>query len=419
MQTEGKGDLADCSPGECVRGAWRGFNRWRKKYWLTRVIILLLIFAPSIADILDPRGPLITRLVRMAIQAIQLSSEPRMVYARARFYRVEEAERLRMQLWGDLAPDGDRMLNDAVTAQALAAGLAPEQLTCSLKDADLEQLAAAAKRLGLMPASYSTTAVYEHTWYAAQAEVRRLMKPYDEKIEALLRTHAEPLDYTKWRTWKRGIDAFLEGVFGVFGTPRAAATWFLGSFLIGGVGSVLLRRYRPQAGFVIGASLALIVMPLAALQTLRWWSGHFGGDVDWHLHWDNWLRWAGYALLTGAAGYAGGRAAAHVTHRLRAALAGAALLGFLLVAWGATPRLALYVAYWWAYGPDGWEALQRDSMYLPGWSPAWVNLPCIAAGLALAAGGLAGLWFLGRRKRRRAVLEKGVESDINGGHERR
>jgi hypothetical protein len=401
METDGTGDLTLCSAVEVVRAAWRGFNRWRKKYWLTRVIILLLVFGPTIAEILDPRGLLITRLVRIAVQAIQLHGESSMVYYRARFYRVEEAQRLQMDLRRELDADHDGLLSDAERSRALSAGLAPEQLACPAISADLEALGGAARELGLVPSAYSTAEVRRQAWYTAQAEVERFVRPSHDRIEALLRTPEETLDYTKCSTWKRGIRAFLDGIFGLFGTPRVGAIWFLGLFLAAGIGSLLFRRHRPQAGFVVGAGLVFVLMGFRPFYSIP--RELLPSSLD------EWLFWLGYAMLLGAIGYAGGRAAAHVRHRARAALIGAALLGLVVFAWAATPGLGFHVTWWWYYGAE-------PPAYVP--RPPWVNWPGIGVGLALAAGGLTGLWLLRRRGRGPGTLEKGAASGINGGDER-
>jgi hypothetical protein len=356
--------------------AWRGFNRWRRKHWLTRVIVLLLIFSPWFAGMLNPRGLLITRLVRIAIEAIQVSSEPSLAHNLTRYYRLEEAERLRLSLWHELDGNHDGVLDAAEGIRTEATGLDPAQLTCPVTQADPEQLAAAAKRLAVVPPSYSLTEVYKRTWFAAQAETERLMAPSHQRIEALLRTHEERLNYLEWETWERGVYLFIERLIQVLGPPRQALVCFLSYFLVGGIGSLTVSRHRPAAGLCCGLLIAAIAL------LVRWGLPFLSPSWDW-------LYWAGYALLACAVGYAGGKAASHVTHRAMAALGGIVLLGLVLVGYGATYGLALRAVYWW-YGFDFGVYGVRSPWFLYG--PAF-------AGLALMAGGVLGMYLLCRRRR--------------------
>ena len=310
--------------------AWRGFNHWRRRYWLVRVIILLVIFAPSIIEVLSGQM-LITWLVRIAIQSIRFTYEPPATYNLARFYRAEEAKRLQIALWRELDANKNNVLDDAEKARAVEIGLAPEQLTTSPREADLRQLGQAAKRLELVPLSYSTTRVYRQAWDAAQAETKRMTDPGHKEVDRLLAQSVQWPDYTKWDTWKEGIHMFLGGIFGWFGGPREAAMWFLICFLAAGTGSLLFTRSRPLAGFFLG--LPLVVVPIIVLRIYPWYwyypSYGWGGEF-WKDYW--WLRWAGYALLTAAVGHLGGRAACRVKRRLQGALWGIILLGVVIAA---------------------------------------------------------------------------------------
>ncbi|MHC4591956.1 MAG: hypothetical protein ACYS8L_04580 [Planctomycetota bacterium] len=368
------------TPASWWRTAWRGFNRWRRKYWLTRVIVLLLIFGPAVARRFDPRGPLFVRLVRISCYAIRTTGEPRAVYHLARYYRAEEAHRLRLSLQRELDVDGDGSLSVKEKERARAAGLDPDQLTCHILEADLTELGAAAKRLGLVPASYSTTKVRQHTWYAAQAEMDRMFAPAHERIDALLDEGYQLPDYSRWRTWRTGIDNFLHELIWLFGLPRGALTWVLACFLVSGVASLALKRRRPLAGFLVGALLILIPLLL------------FGHRPPWrHIAW---LRCAGYALLTGAIGYAGGKAAGHTADRVRFALVSPVLLGPVIAASGALAGLEMRLYYRWM-GVDLAAYGRFATVRLPSADPG-----AIAAGAVLAAA--AALCLLVRRTKSRA-----------------
>ncbi|MHC5033891.1 MAG: hypothetical protein ACYTFZ_02490 [Planctomycetota bacterium] len=368
------------APATWWRGAWRGFNRWRRKYWLTRVIVLLLVFGPAVARRFDPRGPLFVRLVRIACYAIRTTGEPRAVYNLALYYKAEEARRLRLALQGELDADRDGSLSVEEEERSRAAGLDPDQLTCHILEADLTELGSAAKRLGLVPASYSTTRVRQHAWYAAQAEMDRMFAPAHQRIDALLAEGYQWPDYLRWQTWRTGIDNFLHELIWLFGLPLGALAWVLASLLVSGVVSLPFKRGRPLVGFLVGALLVLIPLLL------------FGHRPPWrHIAW---LRCTGYALLTGTIGYAGGKAAARTTDRVRFALISLALLGLVIAGSGALIGLEVRLYYRWM-GVDLAAHAEFGGPELPGAHPG-----AIAAGVALAAA--AAFCLFARRRKPRA-----------------
>jgi hypothetical protein len=167
----------DAAPGK-LRRLWRGFSRWRKKYWLTRLLVLLIIFSPALYEVLTGTRPIIVRLISIACDAIFLSGEPTVGHHLARYYRAGEKDRLRMALTRDLDADENGTLSATEAEKVRAIGLDPAQLARPIHRADLEELGRAAKRLGLVPDSYSTRAVRLRALHAARAETERLFRPH-------------------------------------------------------------------------------------------------------------------------------------------------------------------------------------------------------------------------------------------------
>jgi len=101
------GELIQMDPGETgaaigadthwPKAGWSWFNRWRRRYWKTRVLILLILCAPSLYAILTGDYPIVG-LLRIAIKSIQLAHEPRHAWHLARYYRAEETRRLQTVL---------------------------------------------------------------------------------------------------------------------------------------------------------------------------------------------------------------------------------------------------------------------------------------------------------------------------------
>jgi hypothetical protein len=364
-----------------LRAGWRWFNRWRKRYWKTRVLILLIIFGPQLYEILTGRYEIV-QLVRIACKAIKQPYEMSHPWYLARYYRAEEVQRLQTLLKLELDANRDGAIGGPEAERAREAGLDPAQLRQPVLEADLTQLIAAARLLQLVPESYTEQQVRQRAWDVAAAESQRFFEPYDRKIESLLDARFRLPDYAEWSTWRRGLDYFMATVFWVFGSPSEALTWVLVCLLMPLAASLAVPRGRRLVGLIVGCALAPV--PVAVVGAVRWSEGEV------------WVYCLGFALLTGTVGYMGGKAAARVKRRLLAASRATLVSGVVLLAYG---------VWQCAYLLRVWRELGRNSPHpasafriLRAHAPMWA----IVAGTVLAAVGGVGLWMAMRHERARA-----------------
>lgn len=368
-----------------LRGLWAGFNRWRKRYWLTRVVILCLLFAPTIGPFLARRDMLV-ELVRIACRAIQLAGEPSHVHALERYYRSEEVYRLQMALRREIDADRNGTIDSAEEARALAAGLDLNQLNERAFRADLEHLAQAAKRLELVPASYSAREVRRRARHSAVAESRRILEPYHKKIEAAFNEYYSWPDYTKWSTWKRGISMFFSGLLRYcYGYVRPAFPSLVLCFLVTTFVCLTCPRRRRVIGFCTGGLLALATV-LVLWQFLAKSQDWRGGT-----EYTYWLYGVAVICFGAVVGDTAGRVAAPVKRRMRAAFTTTLFAGIILAVWGLTARLLEFCTLL-SYGVRApWEvAAPMD--YRP-----------IILGVVLAVIGAACLYVASMRARKQAA----------------
>ena len=364
-----------------LREAWPAFNRWRKRYWKTRVLILLIIFGPQLYETLSGQ-PLIVQLVRIACKAIKQTYEMSHPWYLARYYRAEEVQRLQTLLKLALDANRDGAISGPEAERAREAGLDPAQLVKPVLEADLTQLIAAARLLQLVPESYTEQQVRQRAWDAAAAESQRFFEPYHRKIESLLDARFRLPDYTRWETWKGGLQQFVGALFWVLGSPSGALTWVLVCLLIPLAASLAVPRGRRLVGLIVGCALAPV--PVAIVGAVRW------------SECEVWVYCFGFALLTGTLGYMGGKAAARVRRRFLAASRATLVSGMVLLAYGVW-RCAYVLRVWREFGRDSpYPASAFDIVR------AYAPMSAIVAGTVLAAVGGVGLWMAMRRERARA-----------------
>ncbi|MFO8008250.1 MAG: hypothetical protein R6V05_10990 [Candidatus Brocadiia bacterium] len=315
-------DATQKQPG-AWREAWQGFNRWRKSRWPVRVLILLIIFSVPLYERLA-RPPIIVHLVRMACDAITLSSLPTVAYHRQRFYLAREAARLQHALRRELDTDGNRTLSEEERAGLAAVGLSSGELEAKATEADLAVLAEAAKRAGVLPQWYSADEVGWQAWYASQAFAEQMERQARARWQRLLERGDVWPDYTKWATWRSGIRWFTDGVLLVL-LPGGmdALVWYTLCFVAGLAAATFVSRRRRLLGFAAGAGLTLILafLILASLAEQAPETAWYGVT-------------AGYVVLSGAVASVGGRAAGLCKRRVRARWWSALVAGGLLTVMG-------------------------------------------------------------------------------------
>jgi hypothetical protein len=314
---------------------------------MTRVLILLIIFAPQLYETLSGRS-CIAGLVRIACKAIQLAYEPPHAWHLARYYRAEEVQRLQTVLRLELDRDRNGTVEGPEEARAREAGLDPAQIRQPVLEADLTQLIAAARLLQLVPESYTEQQVRQRAWDVAAAESQRFFEPYDRKIESLLDTRFRWPDYTRWETWETGLVRFVDGLYWLWLLLMGA----LSAMLVAEVVSLGAPRGRPFVGLAVGCGMVIVPVAVWGPPTSQ----------------EGWLLCLGFLLLAGTMGYVGGKAAARVKRRLFTAMLATFISGGTLIACGAWPLVRLGEA-----------------------------TSALIAGLLLVTVGIAGLW-LGSRK---------------------
>ena len=364
-----------------MREAWPAFNRWRKRYWMTRVLILLIIFGPQLYENLSRHAGFV-EIVRMSLRAVQLRHEPSHAWDLARYYRAEETQRLQTVLRLELDRDRNGTVEGPEEARARGAGLDSAQLVKPVLEADLTQLIAAARLLQLVPESYTEQQVRQRAWDAAAAESQRFFEPYHRKIESLLDARFRLPDYTRWETWKGGLQQFVGALFWVLGSPSGALTWVLVCLLMPLAASLAVPRGRRLVGLIVGCALAPV--PVAIVGAVRW------------SECEVWVYCFGFALLTGTLGYIGGKAAARVKRRFLAASRATLVSGVVLLAYGLW-RCAYLLRVWREFGRNSPHPASAFRI-LRAHGPMWA----IVAGTVLAAVGGLGLWMAMRRERARA-----------------
>ena len=157
---------------EDLRGAWHAFLRWRREKWPVRVVILLLLGGHFLAyRVIDYDIP---DFVRFAIRDILNGCEGPLAISGARFHKAREADRLRRAVRAhlDAHPDAD-------------IGLAQADLEGPALDADLDALVDAARRAGLVPASYTARDVRRAALSVGRSEADRIFVPARREIDEL------------------------------------------------------------------------------------------------------------------------------------------------------------------------------------------------------------------------------------------
>lgn len=261
-------------PGSVVL-AWRAFNRWRRRYWLLRLVILAILGADAILSHLRTAW-----LLRVAIDSIFSSSVPTLVHASARARRAGFADQLQRSLRALADRNADGHIGRSEAALARSFGIDPDELHKSGAKADLRALVGASHRVGLLSLSRTPPRILRETLALARSDADALLQANYQAVENLLGPYRTP-DYARPETWALGARALVVSIANRFaymglGGNLTTATLIIG-FAVG-----LARRRRAWVS-ALGVCLAACVACVAA-QRLLW--GMFWGHVAggwWHM----------------------------------------------------------------------------------------------------------------------------------------
>jgi len=315
---------------ECLQVCWRGFNRWRRKYWLTRVIILLLLFAQPLVLCLTQVDFLLVQLTRIACESVLLSSEPQLVQARSRFYRAEELCRIQSMVRREIDANRNGVLEAPELRKAAGLGLAGEQLNGWVLDGDAEKMIEAAQRLELVGGHCTYQQIHRQARYAALGHTREVLAPDRRKLEAALAPSYRWPDFSKWQTWKRGLSRLVtHSNTSLLGDTGTVVVWFPACVLVAMAAGGALPSRGSLVGTLVGACLGLEVLFLR--QGATWIPFTAGSHPPFA------LVSSGHLLLCGVAGHFGGTKGSQIRTSSFRNLVVLLLLGLLLLFWGLVP----------------------------------------------------------------------------------
>jgi len=315
-----------------LKQIWSAFNRWRRRHWVGRVVILLAIFIPYVVF----SAPLLPRLVGHAIDAILADSEPRMANAIYRSNKANAVRRLRKALVAKIDKDENGILSESERQRAAALGLDPDQLSMNPFQANIEQVVGAAQHAGIVPTSYTARAVRKEAWDAAQAETKDIMVPQRQEINAMMVWYRRP-NYLTWGAWENGITRFLQVLewrfFYTLGNPSHWIPFFVSVYLLSLVACLLLWGNRALAASLLSL---LIVLPVVLARMLQVPAERFEASSI-GFSWYEICRPAGYFLLILSAAICGARRGYSLRGKKGAKALSLLALGLVLVAWSVSP----------------------------------------------------------------------------------
>lgn len=235
---------------------WHRFNRWRKRWFWVR-LILLLLFAAHIVN--EALFPLLPRLTRMAIEFIDGASEPTLVNALSRYRRIRFTRQLQMSLRAIADKNGDGVIDETERTRLEQWGLDATQLDNKSVHADLAQLIRASHRARLLPKSFTARDVRRDARFAAVAEVEQMKGTYRAEIDAMLKAWEIP-DYRRWATWKRGINCLYEQILMfvlTLGKPQTLFVWFSACFFVPLMLTAWLKKGQYAVGLCLGTAFGI------------------------------------------------------------------------------------------------------------------------------------------------------------------
>jgi len=383
-------------PPAILKRCWRAFNRWRKRYLPLR-LFFLLVFAVHVC--LEYVWPIIPRLVRTAVYAMEAGSEPRLINATARFRRVRLAHQLQLSLRRLLDGDEDGSLSPDELDGARDFGLEPGELQKRSIHASLAQLVQGCHRARLLPSSYTASIARREAWLAAEGEVEQMKRPVREEIEGMLKTWEIP-DYSRLETWRRGAVRFLQWLhIPVFwlGRPRTLVVWLTSCVFISLMATSSFRRRKLAIALLLGCALS-VPLTFPALKSLAFSLVH----LDYFLRGRSWVGVGMYVspgmgflcLSMASAGYGARIGGGHRSHSFYF-FSGALGLGITLLVWN-VHRWVFGEAWWRGSELGDWfyEASIGGDWLFSSPIPNWVRSAAAAVGAVSLITGCLGFAHL-------------------------
>jgi hypothetical protein len=382
----------------------RAFNHWRKRYVGLRLLYLLFL---GFCVFREAFLPVLPNLVRIAIQAMQSYSDPRLVTALARSRRARMARRLQFSLWHVADKDANGSLEGTELDLLWTAGLDPEELRTKPIQANLPRLFDACHRLGLLPSSYTFSSSLREARLAATAEVERIQSPLRLRIEPMLKTWEEP-DYLQLKTWKRGGVRFVQYLWSSlwwFGRPRTVLVWFPFCFFVSLLVTAPLRRGKSPVGFLLGFALSAPII----VWSVRSSYGFFPEFMRTVLYSYIIFEGAAFLCLTMAVAASAARLGEGRRNRRLLASVAAMGLGAVLLIWG-LPR--------WISGQALSPPTVNVEMFLGGIAVDWLFCIAIPFWVKDVSGCLGAVCFvigglgLARARGFQATRKSGLSTDV-------
>lgn len=347
--------------------AWTYFNGWRKKYWLTRTLIILIIFSTLIYDNISGKW-VICDLVKIGCDAIFYGSIPKSENALCKYYKIVEIKRLQTSIivYADKNQNG---VLDADEIEFLKSrGCDTEQIRNSVIKADMDTLAYDAGRLGLLPPAYSTTQIRKNAFNAAHSETEFTFNPMKDEVYGLiermswlcpkftekqmneLKMHLTETefnerlvapDYLSWRTWGNGLKCFLYAFPSLFGPLIATVLWFSISIMIGLFFAITFKSHRK-----LMSALASLVF-LFFIVYLR---GNIPIILSNNLFHYYFLSLGIFSIVAGLTGF---KISIYVENRRKWQILTPLIIGLLIIAWSFNLDFlfkGIYCCYGWGFG---------------------------------------------------------------------
>jgi len=197
--------------GVWIPRCWKAFNRWRKKYWLTRTLILLALFSPILYEsVANPR--LILKLVRIACDAIISSSEPQLAHNTAKYYQRREIKTIQILMLAKIDENRNGILDDNELPTAVELEVNPDIIQARVVDVKLDEIITAARKMDLGISIPSAVRIRKEAWFAAAGETKEIFDIQRRKINAYFDESYSSINYGKWETWKSGFVNFFDSL---------------------------------------------------------------------------------------------------------------------------------------------------------------------------------------------------------------